>query len=374
MADTNKIIFVDESGDTVLPDNDEHPSIYTIVAILVDSDEIDDFRGHAKSIVESNAGSGELKSSNIGNNLRRRQKILSAIADANFSFYCLVVDKQQILKDSGLQYKPSSYKFLHRMFYSRLRRSLPSMDVISDPYGRTEFMQSFIKYITANGNLFDTLEFISSPEEPLLQIADVVAGSIRRVYQNEDPVDNLTILGYPQIPIEEWPPNIIRYSDFPDDTEEQKFNSLIRRIALNVARDFVQDHIDDDDPELRGLAEAARFLLYNYHLDPTKYVFKYRILKHLKEIGVRNNPRSILSKLRDNDLIICSTERGVKIPYDSQDIRMWVDRVNSQVVPYLKRLEKARNDFLIASDNEYDIVNKDIYSDLAKYIHHQIRI
>ncbi len=371
MSSEHQIIIVDESGDSVLPAHVNIRSIYTIVAILVDSDQIDEFRKRAKQIVLSNAGVGELKSSKIAGNLKRRKKILSEIAAAKISFYCLVVDKQQIIKDSGLQYKPSFYKFLHRMFYSRLQRSLLGIDVISDPYGSTEFMASFINYIKSRCELFDSQKFISSSEEPLLQIADVIAGSIRRVYENVDPDTNLQLLGFPNIPIEEWPPNIVRYSDYPATKEELKYDNLIRRIALNVARDFVQDHIDAGDPEMRGLAEAARFLLYNYHIDPTQYVLKYTLIRHLKGIGVRNNPRTLLSKLRDYDLIICATERGVKIPFDSQDIHMWVDRVNSQVVPYLKRLEKARNDFLIATKNEYDIINQNVFPDLSNYIRYQ---
>lgn len=368
MSKENQIIIVDESGDATLPIDHTTRSIYTIAAILIDGDHIDQFRESAKRIVQTHAQTGELKSSNIAQNISRRHRILSEIAEAKFSFYCLVVDKQQIAKDSGLRYKPSFYKFLHKMFYSRIHQALLGMDIISDPFGSTEFMDSFINYLRSKGGLFVNINFTPSSKEPLLQIADVVAGSIRRVYENLDSIESLQLLGYPKIPIEEWPPNIVRFSDFPASTEKDKFDGLIRQIALNVARDFVQKHIDDADSEMQGLAEGARFLLYNYHVDPTQYVLKYKLIKHLKEIGVRNSPRALLSKLRDHDLIICATERGVKLPFNSKDIHLWIDRVNSQVVPYLKRLEKARNDILIASKNDYDILNQDIFPDLANYL------
>ena len=358
MVGTNRIIFVDESGDTNLPQSDIQPSFYTITAILIDGNKIDEYQNLAKKIVDSNASPGELKSSNIGTNLKRRQRILKEIYTSGFPFYTLVIDKRQIFKDSGLRYRPSFYKFLHRMFYSRLRKSLLSMEVIADFYGRTEFMQSFIDYIGTNGNLFDTIQFAPSSQEALLQIADVIAGSIRRVYEGEDPLDNLTILGYPALPIEEWPPNVAKFSEFSGDFEEARFDSLVRKVAVGVARDFVQKNIENTDQEMRGLAEVARFLLYNYHIDPTKYVLKKHIFKHLREVDIRINLRVILSKLRDHDLIICSTEKGVKIPYDSKDIHYWVDRVNSQVVPYLHRLELCRRHFLMVTKGELDIVEK----------------
>lgn len=367
MPELSKTIFVDESGDTGLPRDDE-PSIYTIAAISIDQDRLKEYKKHSEKIVKTFAGPGELKSSSIGNNQNRRRKVLKAIAKASFPFYCLVIDKQRIWRDSGLRFKPVFYKFLHRMFYTRIKKSLINMNIISDPFGHTDFMTGFINYMRAKSNLFESIKFISSSEEDLLQITDVIAGSIRRVYLNEDPKGNLKILKYPSIPIEEWPPNRIRFSEFYDDSKETRYDSIIRRIALCAARNFFHENISSNNQELRSLAEAVRFLLYKYHIDPTEYVFKKEIIDHLKNLHIHSNERVLLSRIRDHGLIISSTEDGVKIPYNSKDIQMWIERINSQVVPYLERLKKARNDILLATQNEYDIVKEDNFPDLLNYI------
>jgi len=367
MPDLSKTIFVDESGDTGLP-RDNEASIYTIAAVSIEQDRLNEYKKRSKEIVKKFAGSGELKSSSIGNKQGRRKKVLKAIAKASFPFYCLVIDKQRIWRDSGLRFKPVFYKFLHRMFYNRIKKSLININVISDPFGHTDFMAGFVNYIRTKSNLFESIEFIPSSEEDLLQITDVLAGSIRRVYLNKDTKENLKILKYPSIPIEEWPPNKIRFSGFYDNSKETKYDRIIRRIALCAARDFFHENISKKNQELRSLAEAVRFLLYKYHIDPTKYVFKKEIIKHLKNLELPSNERVILSRIRDHGLIISSTEDGVKIPYNSKDIQMWIERVNSQVVPYLERLKRARNDILIATQSEYDIVKEENFPDLLNYI------
>jgi hypothetical protein len=132
---------------------------------------------------------------------------------------------------------------------------------------------------------------------------------------------------------------------------------------------LINKHIDDNDnDDLRCLAEAARYLISRYYRDPTEYVVKSEIMDHLKSYGYKFNSREILSKLRKHELIISSTEHGVKIPYDAGDIHKWVDRVNSQIVPYLKKFEKARNEMLVASSNKYDIIDPKQFPELLSYI------
>jgi len=352
MINSHQIIYVDESGDLILPSEDSI-SYYTINAIYFDQKDLDKYRDLANEIVKKHAGTGELKSSNIGNKISRREKVLTDIATANFPFYCLVIDKQRIFKDSGLRYKQVSYKYLHRMFYERIKRNFYNIDLISDPYGNSEFMKSFIKYIQSNGNLFEQIQFIPSPKEPLLQISDVVAGSIRRVYLEQVPVNILEIIGYPSVPIEEWPPNVRKFSEFEGIYEYKKYDSLIRKMSLNAARKFVENYIDHPEIELRSQAEVVRFLLIKFYEDPTQFVHRYEIENYLNSISISINHRTILSKLRDNNVIICSTEKGVKIPFNSEDIYQWVQRASSQLVPYLKRVNQVRTDILIGSQNNY---------------------
>ena len=77
---------------------------------------------------------------------------------------------------------------------------------------------------------------------------------------------------------------------------------------------------------------------------------------------------SIVSKLRDNDVIIVSCNKGYKIPRCYADLFDFAERVNSQVVPLLHRLNKARNSYLFSSKNEIDLLKGVDYPHLVAFL------
>lgn len=365
--------FVDEAGGTELPPTDqESPDYYVICGILQGDHSLSEAKSAALRIVRNHVGSGELKSSNIGSDTSRRKRILVDIAQGDFPFYCLVVDKIRIWKDSGLRWRSSFYKFLHRMFYTRIRRTSFGINVIAHQYGSSEFMESFKRYIEDRNSLFDRFNFVSSSDEPLLQIADMLAGTVRRVFLGQESVDLLSILGYPSVPIEEWPPmsSSIREADINGVNE---FDNLVPRLALDSARRFVEEYIGSSDQEKHIQAQAIRYLLYRFNQNPEDYVYRAEIIQHLnQQTGISLSEQvlssTVLAAARDEGVFLSSTDKGVKIPHRAQDIRDWIDRVNSQVVPYLRRIEDARRQMLIASLNRYDIIDPEAYPELFRYL------
>lgn len=371
MQDNLHFVYIDESGSTIIPKG-SGDDYYVITAISILQHELKDFQSAARKIVTKHAGTGELKSKTIGSNIERRKQILAEIKESQFSHYSLVIDKQRIWKESGLKYRPSFYKYLHKIFYARINRSLLNIEVITDSYGSNEFMNNFIKYINSKGSLFDRVSFVASHDEPLLQISDIIAGSIRRIYSGDDSKDLLNFLDYPLAPIEEWPPADKKYYDFIEESPYKEYDALIRKIALNSARKFIQENADSSDIEIIQIVETIRYLLTKFYEDPNEYVFRDEIIDYLRtrdiEISDRVLSTNVLAKARDEGILITGTEKGIKIPFDSSDLFNWVNRINSQVVPYLNRLQQARNDFLLASQNDYDIVQENLFPELFRYL------
>jgi hypothetical protein len=372
-----QLVYIDESGNTVIPGNSDE-DFYVITAISIPASKIEAQRNDAKKIVNKHAGSGELKSKSIGNNFNRRRQILTDIKKGQFSHYSLVVDKQRIWKESGLQYRPVFYKYLHKIFYSRINRSLLNIEITTDNYGSTEFMESFIKYVNGKGSLFDSINFVPSPAEPLLQISDVIAGTIRRIYLGQDSQELFDLLDFPIAPIEEWPPADKKFYDFIEESPYKEFDSLIRKIALNSARKYIQENAGNTDKEIIQIVETIRFLLIKFHDDPHEYVFRDQIIRFLKTRDINISERllstKVLAKARDEGVLVTGTEKGVKIPFDSTDLFNWVSRVNSQVVPYLNRLKRARIDLLVASHSEYNIVEESNFPELFRYLHSRAKV
>ncbi|MBI1932403.1 MAG: DUF3800 domain-containing protein [Ignavibacteriales bacterium] len=373
MEDERLHIFVDESGTPKLSDNLENADYYVVVALLISDSLLENFKNSACEIKFNYAGSGELKSSSVGNNLSRRQKILQDIKESDFKYYCLVVNKSEVWRDSGLQHKKVFYKFLHRMIYSRIKRNFSGLSILADNYGDSEFMESFKSYLFGFNNLFDDINFEQSSKVPLLQIADFLSGSVRRIYEKDDPIELLELINYPNAPIEEWPPNFSRKSNFSELEGQDKFDEFIRSAALNSAKRFVESNLGSEKKELNEQALAVRYLLYRYFENSSEYVFRLEIAKYLNLVANSNYSEqqistNIISKVRESGVVIASTDKGVKIPFSYIDIFEWISRVDSQVTPYLKRVEYARDEFLLASKNEYDIIDHKVFPELGGYL------
>jgi Protein of unknown function (DUF3800) len=373
MEDERLHIYVDESGTPNLTEEGEHPDYYVIVALLISDSNFSDCEASAKEIVSNYAGEGELKSSSVGNNTDRRKRILTDIKNADFRYYSLVVNKSEVWRESGLQYKQVFYKFLHRMFYSRIKRNFSGLSIVADQYGDSDFMEKFKSYLFGFNNLFDSIDFQPSSELPLLQIADIISGTIRRIYDKSDPVELFEIINYPSVPIEEWPPNFSKEINISALEANEKFDEFIRMTSLNSAKVFIEKYLGSENSELNEQALAVRYLLYRYFENSSDYVYRIEIAKYLNLVAdvsysEHQISSNIISKIREAGVIIASTERGIKIPYSYNDIYEWITRVDSQVVPYLKRVEYARDEFLIASQNEYDIIDHDRFPDLGAFL------
>jgi hypothetical protein len=115
------------------------------------------------------------------------------------------------------------------------------------------------------------------------------------------------------------------------------------------------------------------FLLFISRFDEERdYVPTYEILAHLQQNGFTVTEQvirsSIVAKLRDSGVLIASCSKGYKIPKKYSDVRDFVERVNSLVLPLLERLKKAQDSFNIASHGEIDILTGVQYQDLQALV------
>jgi len=366
-------VFVDEAGNTHFPKGEQAPKdFYVICAILVPPDELDAARLKAEAIVTQRARGGELKSSSVGNNRERRRLIAEDIRSSQLAAYVLAIDKSHIWRDSGLRWPRTFYKFLHRALYGNIRRSFLAISVLADRHGPSDFMQGFCDYIVSRGRLFDSFRFAPSRDVPLIQIADFAAGTVRRVQLGHDPDELLEALGYPALLIEVWPPSSAPRLQSATLGGGQ-FDQLVRESAVSAATQFVDERAGSPDEGIRLQVCAVRYLLHRYTIDPVAYVFRAEIAEDVRrhtEISLDDHLVSarVLAPVRDAGVLLCSTDKGVKIPFSAEDITRWLQRVDSQVVPYLQRVERARRDMLLRSHNRYDILGSDQFPGLARYI------
>lgn len=370
-------IFVDESGDPSIEiDKAGVSPFFVVTAVIVKSEEIPILEQQLLPIIRKYFPRGELKSSRISKNIDRRERLIKDLSNLNFEYYSLVINKRLIFANSGLAYKTSFYKFISKRLYLKTYHAFSNIKIVADAHGHKEFRESFENYINnlSQPSLLHALNFSAedSKQHPLIQVADIISGTINRLYEKKDKKNLLPILDKQVSIIEDWPPPEQKPLNFESLETNDKIDYIIRDQSILKARTFVEKYDSSTDILIRDQVNALRYLLYQYNfVDPTEYTPASKIISYLnfdreEELSDRQFKLNVIAKLRDYDVLIASSNKGYKIPYGQSDIREYVTLAQGLLIPYLRRLNSARKTLLLASHGEYDIVGLDSFQDLKK--------
>jgi hypothetical protein len=175
--------FVDSYGDANLAtEKDGTTGSFIIAAVVVPGDRVDGLRAAVDLIRARHFGSAELRSNKMDD--ARRLRVIKDLCELDFAFVALAIDKARVSRDGGLIYKEPFLKYSHRVLFERLYRAHPDLRVVADEHGHPEFMEGFRRYVEAQASpdLFrrPTFGFAKSHSDPLIQVADVIAGTLAR--------------------------------------------------------------------------------------------------------------------------------------------------------------------------------------------------
>jgi hypothetical protein len=116
--------FVDETGTNELDATKPGVShLFICVAVIVAESELTVIADAMRQVSKEFCGGAEISSKRIGADHGRRLKFLQRIQSLPFGYFALIINKDRIPRDSGLQYKRSFYKFINRMLYERLLKT-----------------------------------------------------------------------------------------------------------------------------------------------------------------------------------------------------------------------------------------------------------
>ncbi|WP_141554337.1 hypothetical protein [Virgibacillus ndiopensis] len=76
---------------------------------------------------------------------------------------------------------------------------------------------------------------------------------------------------------------------------------------------------------------------------------------------------NIVAPLRDKGLLIASSEKGYKLLVPQDDLEEYVNFSSLKIIPMLNRLERCREQILLAVKKELDIMDYTKYEQLKKY-------
>jgi len=325
---------------------------------------------------------GEIKSSKVrAKDAQRRVRILTDLAKLPIKLYFVVVEKERIYKDGGLQFKTSFVKHINGLLYSRLFRNWRNLQMTVDEHGGVEFQESLKAYVQDRyvDDLFGddhAFQTKSSKDDVLIQVADFFAGSVAQIYEEKTVGDIAevykTILREQTLGLLEWPPKFNSLLAPPMD-ESSYADYQVHQEALRQAELFVEKAGQHPDEDERLQISILDYLRFQSEFVTKDYIPTAAILAHLgdKGFGDLSEQRvrsSGITKLRDADVIITSTSKGYKIPQTRADINDFLEMASGVVVPLLERVKKAREVYKLSSRGEYDIIKVSRLMDLEKLL------
>ena len=370
-----RVAFIDECGnfgfnfENTAASESGGPSLYYIVcAVVVKTEDINRLEAEVEKIrLKNGFQNGEMKSSLIGDNHKRRIKILIELLDLDFSLVILIADKQKFYRESPLtNYKKSFVKYLHQKLYDEMYAAYPKLKIVEDEYGASEFQNSYRGYIRDHRpqqNLLNEYDFdyVNSIHSPLVQIADIVAGSIMHHLINNNAPDVLRIFQSRIRGLVNFPATYPSY--LAGIGADKTFDKNIYSLAEHRATQYIDSNKDTIDEDVRIRVLFLKHLLWvvrNISLD--KYISSGEIIQVLSDLTksrVRRDYlyRRIIAPLRDAGVIIASCSHGYKIPICIEDIYLYINQTTGVVGPMLSRVEKCRQLILAQTDGSFDVLD-----------------
>ncbi|MDR7237984.1 DUF3800 domain-containing protein [Neobacillus drentensis] len=374
--------FIDESGDYSFDfENNDVSTHFILVAVLAKESNKEWLEQEVEKVRQKFFHTEEMQSDKM-NNPHLRIQLLNDLKDLPFNIYAYVVDKRKIREDSGITFEKTFIKFMNRLVYDDLNRTFDQLDLVLKELGTKEFMTEFKTYISERSvpDLFNysTFGFNQSKSEILLQLANFIAGTIAKGYDQTQyseyyPLFN-KIIKKKIIAINLWPQNYKNYlDDYISRNQDSPFDEVIFKQSVNLTLQYLEKNKKSEDADERIRVDLLKFLLFNLRENPNEYVFTQEILDNLNAIRVNKINHhyfrsNIVSKLRDSGLLIASSNKGYKLPVCLSDLYDFVHLSSLTIHPMIQRISKCRNQILLATNNEIDILEHNEYEYLKRII------
>lgn len=368
--------FINEFGhygfDFDQPETSTH---FIIVSILVKGSDKEFLEQEVEKIKRNHFPKREIDDS-------LRMEILQDLKDLPFKVYAYVIDKRKIREDSGVTFEKTFIKFFNRKIFDDLYRTFDTLDLVADEKGAKEFMQEFISYVKQKciPDLFNysTFGFNSRESDILLELAQFIAETIAKGYDVKHHSNQYSsfyrLLKNKIITINLWPHDYKHYLyDYHFEKTDSQTDQIIIKQAVNLAYQYIEKHRKSEEEDEKVRIDLLKFLLFNLKENPDEYVYTEEILDNLNAIRINKIKQhyfrsNIVSKLRDQGLLIASSNKGYKLPVCLNDLYDFVNLSSLTIHPMIQRVAKCRDQILLATNREIDILEKAEYDYLKKII------
>jgi len=351
--------------------------LFICVAVVVDEPALHITDAAMRQISRDFCGGAEISSGRIAGKNELRLKYIEAIRELPFGFYALVINKDRIPKDSGLRFKRTFYKYINQMLYESLVRSGKNLRVFADQIGGQDFMDSFKPYLEGRGrpNLFQDFQhaFVKSHETPLIQLADLIAGTLSYCFDPQKQNDHSTrfrdLLRCREIGIQCWPWDLAPQTTpaAADTTLDDLIRStMTRRVVMFLEE---HEHSANIDRQMQFATLSHLFFARQFEERGRQALVSDELMRRLKDIGLEvPSKQHFLSKIvgaiRFEGIILAGSPDGYRLALSVADINDYLNHDSNIIGPMLARMKTARESVSTDTAQRYDILGPDAYAGL----------
>ncbi len=348
-------IFGDEFGTSTLKSNDvKNITHFVYAAIVIKESQLQNAKKVRDEISKKFFKGNILKSnSKILRNEEVRLKILDyLVSNLIFIIYVLVIDKTKLDKEKGgLKFKEVFYKYFQKIFISQINNNFSDFEIYMDNLINEKYQIELKKYIAQNyqDNFFEKYHISDDKDEPLIQLADIIAGSYGRVFNTSFISENSKHI------YDKLNPITGNTSFFPFKNDNKTFSSVKETNKVDediysiVRNDAIEVFEKEDDLIIKNIIEC---LLWYQKITPFNYAQTYEIINAVKhnsgKVLTIDGLRSVVKKMRFKGVIIVSSssKSGYKLAVNKLDVHIYFKHYLNYINPMLKKVDIANNVFM----------------------------
>lgn len=373
----NITAFADEFGNNSFDFNNQGTH-FIIATVICKNENLEKLHSDIEDVRKKhNFQTGEMKSSGVAKNHKRRKRILEDIAKMDIAIYAVIIDKR-LLFGKGFEIKKSFYKYLNNLLYKELYRTFSSLELYVDEHGGNDFMIEFKKYVEKNHerNLFSGSEFNiqNSEQSYYIQIADFVAGTLGYIFdelKKSEHSEEFEQILRPKISGLNFFPKENSFKELLESNVDETFDPTIAEVCYNRIQTFIETEIGTDQQKVDQINFLKLLLIFQRANAKNRYVSTKEIFNHLNQSRHDNLKEEyfrtkIVGNLRDKGVLIASSRNGYKIPSCSKDLDNFINHGKRIVLPMLNRIKEARESIKLATNNDLDILDKEIFTELKE--------
>lgn len=204
------LVYIDESGDTGLKTYNGSSLYFVVSLVLFENNEEAIVCDQRIELLKKELRFNKNKEFKF-NKLKREERIafIHSVLPYSFFYFRIVIDKDpKKLYGDGFKVKESFYKYACSLVVENAKSYLHEAIVVIDGSGSREFkkqLQFYLKRKTGMG-IIKKVKIQNSCNNNLIQLTDIIAGSIHRSFSNKgDKEVYRRLLGTKEMRVQKWP-------------------------------------------------------------------------------------------------------------------------------------------------------------------------